>query len=94
MAGLKANFCKLLQALFKGEKEATTKEQKKLKRRLEHIDSALKIENLKLSGYDLHELQGNRKGIWSIKTTGNWRITFRFENGHAYDVNHEDYHKK
>ena len=45
---------KLLEALFKCEKEATTKEQKKLQKRLEHIDSASKIENLKISGYDLH----------------------------------------
>ena len=85
---------KLLEKLLNGEIRATTKEHQKLQKRLEHIDSASKIENLRLSGYDLHELQGNRKGVWSIKTTGNWRITFRFENGNAYDVNHEDYHKK
>ena len=78
----------------KVKKKQRQKNKKKLQKRLEHIDSASKIENLKISGYDLHELQGNRKGIWSIKTTGNWRITFRFENGHAYDVNHEDYHRK
>ncbi len=58
---------KLLEKLLNGEIQATTKEQKKLQKRLEHIDSASKVENLKLPGYDLHELKGNKKGIWSIK---------------------------
>lgn len=83
---------KLLEKLLNDEMQATTKEYKKLRRRLEHIDSVSKIENLKVSGYNLHELKGDKKGVWSIKATGNWRITFRFEDGHAYDVNHEDYH--
>ena len=84
---------KLLEALLNGDMQATTKEHKKIRKRLDAIDSASKLENIRfLTGYDLHELKGNRKGTWSIKTTGNWRITFRFENGHAYDVNHEDYH--
>jgi len=83
---------KLLESLLNGDIKPTTKEHKKLQTRLEHIDSASKIENLKILGYDLHELKGNKKGIWSIKATGNWRITFRFEDGHAHDVNYEDYH--
>jgi len=29
-------------------------------------------------GYRLHELDGNRKGIWSVTVQANWRITFRF----------------
>lgn len=40
----------------------------------------------------LHPLKGNRKGIWSVWVSGNWRITFRFEKGDAYDVKLEDYH--
>ncbi|MEH1884266.1 type II toxin-antitoxin system RelE/ParE family toxin [Nostoc sp.] len=64
--------------------------QKKIRIRLEVIDSALIVEDIKLPGYDLHELKGDRKGTWSIKVSGNWRITFTFENGDAYDVNLED----
>lgn len=40
----------------------------------------------------LHELKGDKKGIWSITVNGNWRITFEFENGDAHIVNYEDYH--
>jgi YgiT-type zinc finger domain-containing protein len=43
-------------------------------------------------GYRLHPLSGERQGYWSVKVTGNWRITFRCEDGYAEDVNLEDYH--
>lgn len=66
--------------------------EKKIRNRLEVIDSALMVDDIKLPGYDLHELKGDRKGTWSIKVSGNWRITFKFEDGDAYDVNLEDYH--
>lgn len=66
--------------------------EKKIRIRLEVIDSALVIEDIRLPGYDLHELKGDRKGTWSIKVSGNWRITFKFEDGDVYDVNLEDYH--
>jgi proteic killer suppression protein len=66
--------------------------ENKIRIRLEVIDSALLLEDVRLPGYDLHELKGDRQGTWSIKVSGNWRITFNFEDGEAYDVNLEDYH--
>ncbi|MDQ3687321.1 MAG: type II toxin-antitoxin system RelE/ParE family toxin, partial [Acidobacteriota bacterium] len=45
-----------------------------------------------LPGYRLHELKGDRKGTWSLTVSGNWRITFTFSEGDAYDVDLEDYH--
>ena len=40
--------------------------------------------------YNLHELKGDRKGVWSITVRANWRITLRFEDGYALDVNLEE----
>jgi toxin HigB-1 len=65
--------------------------ERKIRIRLEVIDAAL-IDDIRLPGYDLHELKGDRKESWSIKVSGNWRITFRFKNGEADDVELEDYH--
>jgi len=45
-----------------------------------------------IPGYRLHALTGNREGIWSIRVTGNWRITFRFADGNVFDLDLEDYH--
>ncbi len=40
----------------------------------------------------LHELRGDLEGHWAIVITANWRVTFRMENGHVYDVDYQDYH--
>ena len=45
-----------------------------------------------IPSFNLHPLEGQHKGIWSIKVSGNWRITFKFEDGNAYILNYEDYH--
>lgn len=40
-----------------------------------------------------HELTGDRKGIWSLTVTKNWRMTFRIdEDGAIADLDPEDYH--
>ena len=65
---------------------------KKLTMRLSALDTAVLIGDLDLPGFNLHPLKGERKDTWSIKVSGNWRITFRFENGDVYIVDYEDYH--
>lgn len=64
----------------------------KIAERLLVLDSAREIEGIDLPGYYLHSLSGDRKGLWSIRVTGNWRITFEFIDGDVYIVNYEDYH--
>jgi len=59
---------------------------------LTRLDAAEKIEDMDVHSYKLHRLKGNRKEEWSVTVRANWRITFRFEDGHAFDVNFEDYH--
>jgi len=65
---------------------------KRVRARLEAVDAGAIIDDIRLPGYGLHELKGNRKGTWSIKVSGNWRITFQFQDSDAYDVDIEDYH--
>ena len=40
-----------------------------------------------------HPLSGNRKGTYSITVRANWRLTFEFEDGDAYILDLEDYHR-
>jgi proteic killer suppression protein len=56
------------------------------------LDHAETVNDMDIPGYRLHPLTGDRKGAWSIRVTGNWRITFRFEAGNVFDVDLEDYH--
>lgn len=64
----------------------------RIKRILDRLDSSEIAEDMNIPGYGLHKLSGDKRGFWSVKISGNWRITFRFFEGDAYDVNLEDYH--
>jgi proteic killer suppression protein len=68
------------------------KHKKRLKLQLVALDTATCIDDMDIPGFELHQLRGNKKGIWSIKVNGNWRTTFKFEDGNVYIVNYEDYH--
>ncbi|HBN74187.1 MAG TPA: Killer protein [Sutterella sp.] len=68
------------------------KHAKKIALRLQLLDEAENIQQLNLHSLRLHQLKGERSGIWSVRVTGNWRITFKFENGTAYILNYEGYH--
>ena len=61
-------------------------------RQLDLLNRATQPSDVNLPGYRLHELKGDRKGTWSLTVSGNWRITFTFSEGDAYDVDFEDYH--
>ncbi len=37
-------------------------------------------------------MTGDRRGTYSVTVKSNWRVTFRFHEEAAYDVDLEDYH--
>ncbi len=45
-----------------------------------------------LKSVGLHRLTGDRKEFWAVTINGPWRLVFRFNDGHAYDVEIVDYH--
>ncbi len=65
---------------------------KKLRMQLAALDTAQSIDDVDIPGYRLHQLTGDRRGIWSITVNANWRLTFEFEKGNVYILNYEDYH--
>ena len=56
------------------------------------LDEATTVQDLAIPRYRLHPLKGYRKGYWAVTVKTNQRIMFRFEDGHAYDVELIDYH--
>jgi len=68
------------------------KHKTKLKMILAALDSSQVIEDMNIPGYKLHPSKGKLNELWSVSVSGNWRITFKFENGNIYIVNYEDYH--
>lgn len=65
---------------------------KKVKRILANLDVAETIDHMRLPGYRLHELHGDRNGYFAVDVSGNWRIVFKYEDGDASDVDLMDYH--
>jgi len=59
---------------------------------LDRLDASRVAEDMNLPGYTFHELTGDRKGTYAVAVTGNWRITFEFDDKGAKNVNLEDYH--
>ena len=65
---------------------------RRLAARLALLDDAEQPTDMDVAGWELHELKGDRAGTWAVKLTGNFRVTFGFEDGDAVDVDVEDYH--
>ncbi len=62
----------LEKLLREGNTKGIPKElEKRVRIRLEVIDSATNIDELRIPGYGLHQLKGDRGETWSIKVSGN-----------------------
>ena len=84
---------KALEQLFQGNPKRI---EAPLRRKVENIlltlNAATEIQAMNLPGYRLHELRGEMAMTWAVTVRQNWRITFRFEDGNAHDVDFVDYH--
>lgn len=64
-----------------------------VQRKLKLLDSAARLDDLVVpAGNRLERLKGQRAGRHSIRVNDQYRVTFRWENGHAFEVCVEDYH--
>ncbi len=64
-----------------------------IRRKLDLVHRARSVQDLRVPpGNRLERLKGHRNGEWSLRVNDQFRITFRFEDGHAYQVACEDYH--
>ena len=59
---------------------------------LTRLDSATSAADMNVPGYGLHQLSGEYQKFWAVKVDKNYRIIFRFEGEHAFDVDYLDYH--
>ncbi len=67
--------------------------QKQALRRLRYLDAATQLDDLRVPPSNrLEALSGDRKGFYSIRVNDQWRIIFRWTDGHASDVAFLDYH--
>ena len=64
-----------------------------VQRKLKLLDGAALLGDLAIpAGNRLERLKGKQAERYSIRVNDQYRLTFRWENGHAYEVCVEDYH--
>jgi proteic killer suppression protein len=64
----------------------------RLQEQLAILNVARRPEQMNVPGWHLHPLRGKLEHHWSVRVSGNWRITFRFEGEDAILVDYQDYH--
>ena len=74
------------------KKGIQAKHARKLALVLDLLDAAHKISDMNFPGSSLHPLEPKKQNRWAVKVSGNWRVTFIFEDGDAYNINYIDYH--
>ena len=75
-----------------GARRVAQEHIRKLTRILAALDQSRMPQDMDLPGFRLHPLAGELRGHYAVSVSGNWRVTFRFEDGHAVDVDYTDYH--
>lgn len=66
---------------------------RRAKRKLEAVHAAARLEDMRVPPSNrLEKLKGNFAGFYSIRINDQWRVIFRWTEGHAYDVAIVDYH--
>lgn len=83
-----------IQELFETGKTRRIDQEmvKRTREILSVIDAAKSIKDIDQPGYRLHTLRPYRPDTWTVRVRAQWRITFEFRNGDAYDLDFEDYH--
>lgn len=66
------------------------KHAERLRLILGRLNVAAEPRDMNLPGLDLHPLKGVRRGHWTVKVSGSWRVTFRFAGKDIENVDYED----
>jgi proteic killer suppression protein len=59
---------------------------------LDALDVIERAEEMDIAGLYFHRLKGARRDEYSVRVTGNWRVTWRMQGADVIDVALEDYH--
>lgn len=63
------------------------------RRKLRMLNNSVDLKDLRVPPSNrLEKLQGEKKDFYSIRINDQWRIVFKWFDGHSYDVEIVDYH--
>ncbi len=87
---------KRTENFHKGQRVATfSKFERTAQRKLNELDAATSINDLRRPGSRLEALKGELRGKWGIRINDQWRVCFEWPRGSTGPANVEiiDYHK-
>lgn len=67
-------------------------ERQRIERLLSALDAAAEPADMDVPGFHFHALHGDREGVYSVRVTGNWRMTWEWDGIDAVRVDFEDCH--
>ena len=72
-----------LKALYdeRAARRVAPEHVQKLRDVLAVLDRSRRPQDVDIPGFRLHPLKGELKGHYAVAVSGNWRVTFRFEEG-------------
>ena len=77
----------------KRSRKLPTQIQQIARRKLRMINNAQNINDLRIPPANrLEKLKTDLKGMYSIRINEKWRIIFKWQTSHAYDIQIIDYH--
>ncbi len=87
-------FKKVTEALFNDLRVRRFQSfERQARKRLMVLHAAPSLEALMLNpGNRFHALKGDRRGQYAISINKQWRVCFKWKQGHAYNVSIIDYH--
>lgn len=73
-------------------KKIDNKMWERIFRRLDRLDAAVVPQEMDIAGFAFHALQGFKPKRYTVHVNGSWCVTFEFKDGHACQVDFEQYH--
>jgi toxin HigB-1 len=64
----------------------------RIRRILLALDAATSPEGMNIPGFRFHPMKGRDRGRYAVDASGNWRVTFAWEEEDAVEVDLKDYH--
>jgi toxin HigB-1 len=83
-----------LRAFFEtaDQRRLSVQNPKRIRRILLALHAATRPEHMRVPGFRFHPLKGDQAGRYAVDASGNWRVTFGWDDRDAVDVDLEDYH--
>lgn len=83
----------LAKLFIRNRSKSPEKLQRRLRVMLGYMEDAVALDDLAaIPGGRLEPLKGKRKGQYSLRISGNWRLCFVWEDGYIYELELVDYH--